>query len=71
MLGCHDLAFFCYDCFIMPTKEQFEAYVKVQQSGRWNMLMNAREAAKEAGLDLNTYFGVLKNYSTLAAKYKT
>ena len=55
----------------MPTKEQFEAYVKVQQSGCWNMLMNAREAAKEASLDLNTYFGVLKNYSTLAAKYKS
>lgn len=54
----------------MPTKEQFEAYVKVQQSGRWNMFMNAREAAKEAGLGLDTYFEVLKNYSTLAAKYK-
>ena len=62
---------FCYNCFTMPTKEQFEAYVKVQQSGCWNMLMNAREAAKEASLDLNTYFGVLKNYSTLAAKYKS
>ena len=61
---------FCYNCFTMPTKEQFEAYVKVQQSGRWNMFMNAREAAKEAGLDLDTYFAVIKNYSKLAAKFK-
>ena len=54
----------------MPTREQFEAYVKVQQSGRWNMLMNAREAAKEAGLDLDTYLAMIKNYSKLAAKFK-
>ncbi len=54
----------------MPTREQFEAYVKVQRSGRWNMLMNAEEAAREAGLDLDTYFDVIKNYSKLAAKFK-
>jgi hypothetical protein len=54
----------------MPNKEQFEAYVKVQQSGRWNMFMDAKEAAKEAGLDLDTYFEVLTNYSFLANKFK-
>lgn len=54
----------------MPTREQFEAYVKVQRSGHWNMLMNAEEAAREAGLDLDTYFAVIKNYSKLAAKFK-
>ena len=69
MLGCQDPAFLLI-LFYMPTKEQFEAYVKVQHSGRWNMFMNAREAAKEAGLDLDTYFAVIKNYSKLAAKFK-
>ena len=54
----------------MPTREQFEAYVKVQRSGHWNMLMNAEEAAREAGLDLDTYFEVIKNYSKLAAEFK-
>lgn len=54
----------------MPTREQFEAYVEVQNSGRWNMLMNAKEAAHDAGLDLATYFDVIKNYSSLVDKYK-
>lgn len=54
----------------MPTREQFEAYVEVQNSGRWNMIMDAKEAAHDAGLDLATYFEVIKNYSKLAAKFK-
>lgn len=54
----------------MPTREQFEAYVKVQRSGRWNMIMDAKNAAREAGLDLDIYFAVIKNYSKLAAKFK-
>ena len=54
----------------MPTREQFEAYVKVQRSGRWNMIMDAKNVAREAGLDLDTYFEVIMNYSKLAAKYK-
>ena len=59
-----------YNCLVMPTREQFEAYVKVQRSGRWNMIMDAKNVAREAGLDLDTYFEVIMNYSKLAAKYK-
>ena len=46
----------------MPTKEQFEAYVKVQRSGKYNMIMDWRAAAKEAGLDSMTYMIIISYY---------
>ena len=53
----------------MPTKEQFEAYVKVQRSGKYNMVMDGRAAAREAGLDIITYMSIISNYSSLKKLY--
>ncbi len=53
----------------MPTKEQFLAYRKVQESGKYNMLMDAEAAAAEAGLDMKTYRLVILNYEGLRLKY--
>ena len=53
----------------MPTKEQFEAYVKVQRSGKYNMIMDWRVAAKEAGLDSMTYMIIISYYSDLKKLY--
>ena len=53
----------------MPTKEQFEAYVKVQRSGKYNMIMDWRAAAKEAGLDSMTYMIIISYYSDLKKLY--
>lgn len=51
------------------TKEMFEAYVSVQMSGKYNMLMNAHEAADEAGLSIADYMAIIKNYSELKKKF--
>ena len=45
------------------TKEQFEAYVKVQKSGKYNMLTQAYTAMLEAGLDEETYFEIIRDYT--------
>ena len=49
------------------TKEEFEAYKRVQVSGMYNMY--TPEAIRETGLDKDTYFNVIKNYSELNKKY--
>ena len=51
------------------TKKNFKDYERVRCGGRWNMIVNAREAAMDAGLHLDTYMGVLSNYSALMEKY--
>ena len=53
----------------MPSKEEFAAYRKVQDSGKYNMIMNAQEAAAEAGLSMKTYKLCILNYATLLLKY--
>ena len=53
----------------MPSKEEFAAYRKVQDSGKYNMIMNAQEAAAEAGLSMKTYKLCILNYTTLLLKY--
>ena len=53
----------------MPSKDNFLAYKKVQMSGRYNMVIDARQAAASAGLDLDTYFAVIQNYSKLQELY--
>lgn len=53
----------------MPTKEEFEAYVRVQQSGVYNMITDAPLAAEAAGLTFKTYMDVVENYSELAMLY--
>ena len=53
----------------MPSKEEFAAYRKVQDSGKYNMIMNAQEAAAEAGLSMKTYKLCILNYTTLLLKF--
>ena len=53
----------------MPSTEEFAAYRKVQDSGKYNMIMNAQEAAAEAGLSMKTYKLCILNYTTLLLKY--
>ena len=53
----------------MPSKEEFAAYRKVQDSGKYNMILNAQEAAAEAGLSMKTYKLCILNYTTLLLKY--
>ena len=49
----------------MATKEQFMAYIKVQRSGKYNMMMQAVDAAREANLPYDTYMDILWNYTAL------
>lgn len=51
------------------TADEFAAYRKVQMGGKYNMLMDSQAAAMDAGLDDETYWGIIKNYSDLYAKY--
>ena len=51
------------------TAEQFRAYQKVQNDGHWNMIMEAGNAMKEAGLDAETYLAIIKNYNKLLEKF--
>jgi hypothetical protein len=50
------------------TKQQFEAYEKVRQSGRTNMF-DVRTVSALSGLDRAVIFEVMKQYSPLAEKY--
>ena len=51
------------------TKDDFDAYVAVQRSGKYNMIMDADAAADDADLDIDTYYGIIKNYGALVSKY--
>lgn len=53
----------------MPSREEFAAYRKVQDSGKYNMILNAQEAAAEAGLSMKTYKLCVLNYTNLLLKY--
>ena len=44
-------------------------YEEIRKSGRYNMFMEGRYAAAEMGIDLDTYFYVLSNYSQLKEMY--
>jgi len=49
------------------TEGEFWVYEEVRVSGRWNMFTPiAREATT---LDKETYFGIIKHYDTLKAKW--
>lgn len=50
------------------TKEDFEAYEKVRESGSINM-MDAPSGCTLSGLDRETYMAVLRNYTELNEKY--
>ena len=50
------------------TKEEFQAYKKVQDSGMYNMF--TPDAARAAGLDKETFLVIIKNYSELKEKFE-
>jgi len=47
----------------MITKQKFLAYYRVQMGGRYNMIMEATQAMKDAGLTREEYFNIIKNYN--------
>lgn len=49
------------------TKEEFDAFQKVYEYGRWNMFNDM--ARKSTGLDTETYFRIIAFYKELKAKY--
>tara|TARA_Y100001938_G_C8059956_1_gene416645 strand:- start:202 stop:429 length:228 start_codon:yes stop_codon:yes gene_type:complete len=50
------------------TKEQFEAYIRVQKSGNYNMF--SPDAILSTGLDKETYFDIIEHYSEYEEKYE-
>lgn len=54
-----------------PDRAKFFKYLRVQESGKYNMIMDANAAAQEAELSLDDYFYVIKNYSELRKRYIT
>jgi hypothetical protein len=51
------------------TKSEFNRYRKVQHSGRFNMIMQAHDAAIAANLSPEKYRAICQNYSALSEKY--
>lgn len=50
--------------------KNFNAFVEVQKSGRYNMIMQASDAAKQAGLTLKEYTYVIVHYDELMSFIK-
>ena len=51
--------------------ECYKKYERVRRSGRFNMITEANYAAAVAGLTLEDYIFVIKNYSKLKEQYET
>lgn len=51
------------------TKAQFDAYVKVQQRGLYNMVMDGPSAMRAARLDPVTYWSIICNYGALRSAF--
>jgi hypothetical protein len=51
------------------TCKQFAAYERIRRERQHDMVSDARNAAFGAGLDLDTYFAILRNYEALAARF--
>ena len=49
------------------SREDFEDYLEVQQSGMYNML--SPDAIMASGLDRNVYMEIISNYSELKEKF--
>jgi hypothetical protein len=52
----------------MATKQQFEAYLRVQFQGKYNMITDGR-AVIATNLPIGTYVEIQSNYADLKAKY--
>ena len=50
------------------TKEQFQAYTRVQSSGNYNMF--SPDAILSTGLDKETYFDIIEHYEEYTEKYE-
>ena len=50
------------------TKEQFQAYTRVQKSGAFNMF--SPDAILSTGLDKETYFDIIEHYDEYTEKYE-
>lgn len=50
------------------TMQQFEAYLKVQSEGKWNMLEPT--ARYDAGLSEEVYDYIINHYDELVGKYE-
>ena len=50
------------------SKEQFKAYRRVQDSGDYNMF--TPDAILSTGLDKETYFDIIENYSEYKKQYE-
>ena len=50
------------------SKEQFKAYRRVQDSGDYNMF--TPDAILSTGLDKETYFDIIENYSEYKKEYE-
>lgn len=54
-----------------PTKEQFEEYVSIRDSGVTNMFdINFITAISGTGLDKSTCFYIMRNFGALAKEYE-
>ena len=51
------------------SKEQFQAYKRVQNSGAYNMF--SPDAILSTGLDKTTYFDIIENYDKYEEEYET
>lgn len=64
------LSFGSYPTTMSITKQQFDAYVKVQMSGRTNMF-DTRVVSAYSGLSREQIIDIMKNYSEYKAKFST
>ena len=53
----------------MITKEKFESYRRVQYSGMYNMVMQARKAIVATGLSNEDYWDIIQNYNEYYEKF--
>jgi len=51
------------------TKEMFDAFERVRSEGKYNMVMNAQDAAEDADLSMDDYWTIIKNYTELREKF--
>ena len=51
------------------SRKEWEAYKRVQESGRYNMITEADKALRSANLDWATYLTIINNYEKLKAIY--
>lgn len=51
------------------SRKEWEAYKRVQESGRYNMITEADAALRSANLDWATYLTIINNYEKLKELY--